>query len=398
MKIAVVGATGIIGSGTVMDLLSKHSEKVDGVLVVGRNSEKVKQFVASLKDSRAEARVADALDRQKLREILKDADACVNAAQYHVNIDVMEACLEAKCHYLDLGGMFYTTLKQKELHGRFVEKDVAAILGLGSAPGTTNIAAKYAADQLDTVEKVNIFDGIKFLGQESPVFVPPYSILTLLEEYSVDSMQFYDGEFRKMPACSGEEVVDFPEPIGKIGCFHTLHSEIATLPYSLKEKGVKEVTWKLGQPDDIKRIVKALVSIGFGDIKTLKVKDVTIDLGEFLAALIRMNIDKNKYKIAKPKSLEESQPYEIIRAAVEGKKEGRKVKYVVDVIREPNDFYANIPDPATSMPASIGSQMLAEGEIAPGVWAPEECVDITKYFKEMKRRKFKIESHTSMSL
>lgn len=47
-------------------------------------------------------------------------------------------------------------------------------------------------------------------------------------------------------------------------------------------------------------------------------------------------------------------------------------------------------DAATSMSASIGAQMLGRGEIKPGVWGPEECVDTDRFFEELKKGNFKI--------
>jgi len=34
--------------------------------------------------------------------------------------------------------------------------------------------------------------------------------------------------------------------------------------------------------------------------------------------------------------------------------------------------------------------MLGRGEIPPGVWAPEECVDTAKFFAQLKKRHFTI--------
>jgi saccharopine dehydrogenase-like NADP-dependent oxidoreductase len=377
MKIAVLGGTGIVGSGVVKDLLSEWSSGVSQVLIIGRNFKKLENLKQTLRDERVSIEVADATDKLTLVRILRGIEACVNAAQYNVNLNVMEACLEAETPYLDLGGMYYTTLEQKKLHGRFVERGVPAILGMGSAPGSTNILAKYAADQLDSVEKVNIYDAIKVIGPESQVFVPPYSIRTLLEEYSAESVQFIDGELRKVPPCSGKEIVDFPPPFGKIECYYTLHSEIATLPYSLKAKGVKEVTWKLGQPDYIKKVAASLVAVGFGVVKKVRLNNMVIEPLDFLEALIQQNIEEHQ-KIKSVTS--EEQSYEIIRVFVAGRKNNKETNYTIDLIKEPLKEYEGINDPMTSMPASIGAQMLARREIPPGVWAPEECIDTNKFF------------------
>ncbi|MCR6691472.1 MAG: saccharopine dehydrogenase NADP-binding domain-containing protein [archaeon YNP-LCB-003-016] len=388
MKIAVIGATGTEGMGIVRDLLSKWSSGVSEVLAIGRNLKRLEDLKHTIGDERLKIAVADATDKPKLVELLKGVQACVNAAQYYVNLHVMEACLEAGAPYLDLGGMYYTTLEQKKLHDKFVRRGIPAILGMGSAPGTTNILAKYAADQLDVAEIIRIYDAIKFVGPESQIFIPPYSIRTLLEEFSLESVQFINGESVKLPPRSGKEVVEFPPPFGKVECQHTLHSETATLPYTLKAKGVKEVTWRLGLPDEVRRVAESLVAVGFGVISKVKLKDIIIDPVEVLENLIRQNIEEHQ-EIVKKVS-EETKSYEIIRVIAIGEKDGGEATCTVDLIKEPQKEYEGFPDPMTAMPASIGAQMLARGGIPPGVWAPEECIDPKKYFEEMKKRKFKI--------
>jgi saccharopine dehydrogenase-like NADP-dependent oxidoreductase len=155
----------------------------------------------------------------------------------------------------------------------------------------------------------------------------------------------------------------------------------------LKAKGVKEVTWKLGLPDNIKKVAVSLEACGFGVIREIKMKGIIIKPEDFLEALIQKNIQENLDKVPQPKTIEESQPYEIIRARVTGRE---KNSQVTDLIKEPQKDYEGINDPITAIPASIAAQMLTRGEIPPGVWAPEECVNTAKFLSEMKKRKFKI--------
>jgi len=387
VQVAVIGAAGNEGSGIVKDLLSKWSEGINKVIMVDKNLERLEKMHQVLGDARIVIKIADATNKTELVKALEGINVCINAANYNVNLNVMEACLAAKTPYLDLGGMFYVTLEQKKLHEKFVKKGVPAILGMGSAPGCTNILAKYAADQLDTVKKVNLYDGMRFFGQKSLVFIPPYSIRTLLQEFSEESVQFIGGEFKKMPPCSGAEVIEFPEPVGKVECVYTLHSEIATLPYTLKDKGVKEVTWKLGLPDEVKGVAVSLASVGFGVVKEIKINDEVIKSADFLETIIQINIKENLGAITQ---LENSQSYEVIRARVIGETNSKEVEYIIDLIKEPQKDYEGINDPITAMPASIVAQMLAREEIPPGVWAPEEQVNCAKFFDEMSKRKFKI--------
>ena len=47
----------------------------------------------------------------------------------------MRACLAAGCHYIDLGGLYWLTGRQLELHEEFERAGLLALLGMGSSPG-----------------------------------------------------------------------------------------------------------------------------------------------------------------------------------------------------------------------------------------------------------------------
>ena len=79
--------------------------------------------------------------------VVDGSDACANATIQHLNLTVMEAFLKTGVHYTDMGGLFFITRKQLELHDHFKEAGVSAVLGLGSTPGVPNIQARYAADR-----------------------------------------------------------------------------------------------------------------------------------------------------------------------------------------------------------------------------------------------------------
>ena len=83
-----------------------------------------------------------------LARALEGCDVLVNSASYRVNLDAMTACLKAGCHYLDLGGLYWMTGRQLELGPRFEGAGLLALLGIGSAPGKTNLMALRAVREL----------------------------------------------------------------------------------------------------------------------------------------------------------------------------------------------------------------------------------------------------------
>lgn len=376
MKIAVVGGAGAMGSGVVKDLLSRQSEGIEKVVVLELDAERAKEKLGELLgDHRLEIKAVDARNREETSKVLKEVDACANAGPYDTIPDVMYACLDAGCHCTDLGTWGHVTMElKKELHETFVGRNISAILGMGNAPGQTNILAKYGVDQLDKVEKVSVYWAAKILGPESLVFIPPYHLPTLLLEYTTNYFQYLDGELRRVFPIDGKQTVAFPEPIGKAECFFSVHPEPITMSYSFKNKGIKEATWRLSPPVFVDRTMKSLVAVGFGDDEPLEIEGAKIVPSVFLETLVRRNIQKNKEKTIEPK-----EKYDVHRAVVEGEKEGKKLRYTVDCIGSGG----------TPINESVGVQMLARREIKPGVWFPEECIDAKKYFEEMKKRSFR---------
>src|SRR5438270_294033 len=75
---------------------------------------------------RAVGREIDARDSAQLAAALEGADVLVNSASYRLNLEAMRACLQASCHYLDLGGLYWMTHRQLELGPEFERAGLVA--------------------------------------------------------------------------------------------------------------------------------------------------------------------------------------------------------------------------------------------------------------------------------
>ena len=101
-----------------------------------------------------------------------DCDVLVNCASYRVNLEAMRACLAAGCHYIDLGGLYWLTGRQLELHEEFERAGLLALLGMGSSPGKTNVMAVAAVRRLQApVERLDVMAAGRDLDPAAPV--PP---------------------------------------------------------------------------------------------------------------------------------------------------------------------------------------------------------------------------------
>ncbi len=369
-KIVVLGGYGAMGKIIVMDL-AQYAKKMN-IVIAGRDSKKANAFIRTLHADNVTFVEADVNDIRQTAHALKGADVCVNAVQYELNEKIMRACLLANCHYLDLGGLFHMTRKQLKLHGKFKQKKLLAILGMGAAPGVTNIFAKMAMDKLNKVSEVHCRVGGKDFTviKNPPVIYFPYSPKTVLEEHSFPPMIFHQGKFEQIAARSLKTKEDFGGKIGEQTVMATLHSEVATLPKY--KPGIRECTFQISFPDDFEQKISFLVEIGLA-------KPENIDFtSKVLAQLPKPNV--------KPHDIE------MLRSFAKGTINGKlKTVYVEGLFKSNSRWGAGAGDVDTGVPPSIVAQMLAKEEITiHGVLPPELSVPVKPFVHELKRRGMKL--------
>ena len=214
--IAVIGAAGTIGRN-VAGFLEEWGAEV------------------ARRDFRLEGREhVDARDHESLARALEGAAVVVNCADYRLNLDVMSGALVAGSHYVDLGGLFHVTKRQLELDDEFRTAGLTAILGLGSAPGKTNLLASAAVRRLGAEPvSMEIWAATRDPAAADHPFPAPYSVQTLRDELQMSPMVLRAGELEEVEPLSGGAERDFPEPVGRARGIYTLHSELATLPLSI---------------------------------------------------------------------------------------------------------------------------------------------------------------------
>src|SRR5712691_3214454 len=132
--VAVVGGAGAMGRAVVFDLARQGHR----VLVVDRDLQAARRAARTYGGGRATADALDARDTPALAARLGAARAAalVNAGPFPFNLPVMAAALEARCHYLDLGGLFHTTRVQLTHDADFRRHGLLALLGWGAPPAS----------------------------------------------------------------------------------------------------------------------------------------------------------------------------------------------------------------------------------------------------------------------
>ncbi|MEM9439235.1 MAG: saccharopine dehydrogenase NADP-binding domain-containing protein [Pseudomonadota bacterium] len=393
--ITLIGGAGLMGEGIVRDLVTDRTiVELTSIRVCDLSEERLRALAAGIDDQRIDLCHLDVTHPERLREAIKGADLCINAVPTMAGhqMAIFEAALAARVDYVDLGGLGTYTTRQLAERERFKEAGVTAIIGAGADPGMSNVICRAVADELDSIDSINLYWAAEVLGDESPILIPPYSVSTVLAEYAHPSVQFLDGRHVECPPMSGIETIDLPEPWGRADFMHSPHSEQLTVPLAdgIRDKGIREFTWKLHLPKREHEAWLGLVKAGFGDFnRSVEISGVSVNPLDLLNKMMERNIAENRERIP------DQENHEIHFAIGRGTKDGRLVEVRCEVIVEPDPLYDDYVDACTSMNASIAAQLLIRNVPRPGVWAPESYFTIDEYFPELEKRNFKI-SKTSI--
>ncbi len=376
MRVAVLGAGGTIAPAIVRDLAS--SEEVDTLLLLDLDEARAQEVASrhgaeKARAARVDARAA-ASDPASLARALTECDALVNSASYRVNLDAMAACLSAGCHYLDLGGLYWMTNLQLELDPHFRRQGLLAVLGIGSAPGKTNLMARLAAHELTGVDVPVAEDGagpsvdsihVSAAGRDlSPPsgFSPPYALRTLLDELTMRPVILSDGRPQEIEPLAEAGVVEFGEPIGAGQAIYTLHSELLTFGDSF---GCREASFRLCLSPELLTELRALADAPEAEIARRASEAVPPS-----ARTVSVHL-------------------------VEASAGGRRV--TVRAVTQPMEAWGlGGGIVSTAAPAAAAVRQLARGTIdARGALPPERCIDPEIMFAELERRGCRIEVTTA---
>jgi lysine 6-dehydrogenase len=360
LNIAVLGGYGAMAQVIVRDLI--ESSGVEHVAICGRSLKKAKMFSDELKDPKALPVEVDVTNKDTLKKAIQGFDVVVNASWYEYNLDVMKAAIETGVSYVDLGGLYHMTLRQLELDHEAQTAGVTCVLGAGSTPGTMNVMAAYAAENLEHIDRVRLRSGYAVLSKKTERLQMPYSLRTILDEFTKPAPILKDGEITVVPAISLKEKFTLPEPVGEVEGFITIHSELATLPKNLG-KGVKDMDFVVAYEPDFTSAVSTIVKLGLAEKKEIVSGGIQISPFAVVSTLIESLPKENVLEV------------DIQRVEIEGKKDNADVVLQCDAVTFPHKRW-NVGGGTvdTGVPPSIVAQWIAGGKIKKrGVLPPELC-------------------------
>lgn len=385
VHLVVLGGGGAMGRITVRTLV--EDERVARVTVADVSLAAAQRTIGWLERGREKALPAacDVRDEEATADLLRGADAVLNATDYPFNLHVMRAALAARVSYADLGGLFHMTRRQYKLDEAFRDAGLTGVLGIGSTPGITNLLARVAVDRLDTVERLEIRIGSGDFRPSGAPFVAPYSIRTIFDECTLEPMVFNDGDWHAVPAMSGHEDITFPAPLGHAVAMHTLHSEVALFPVSFGGRGLRHVSFKIAFPAPFLAQLRLLVDLGLASAEPVEVREIErgvttrVAPREFVASLLASRAATNI-----PTDPDDC---DVLRVVAEGTREGAPMRLVEEMVVLPyKPWNVGAGDVDTGAPLAIAGILLAGGAArVTGVHGAELVFEPLAFLRELER-------------
>lgn len=369
----VLGADGMQGLIVVRDLLEKDYRVYTSDLYkiwIGelvRGNKNAAFAACDLRDVKATAQLI-----QKVKP-----KVVINCAEGDWNLNVYNACLQTKTHVIDLGSQVEMTKTQLAMNAAFRKAGVTAITGCGSVPGIGNVMLRHVVRKLDSVQTIHL--GFAW-DSNIKRFVPPFSIDSIIEEFTAPAPYVVNGYWRKkLPAES--KVMRYHRAIGYQETFLAIHAETYSFMHYYKRKGLENVKFYAAFPEHSVKTIQTLIDVGFANRKPIRFQGTNIVPAEFLAQMMK--------RVRTPHGYRE---WENLWVEVTGRKDRHKRTYLMEclvpTLPDWEDAGCNID---TALPAAIMAEMIYDGEIEErGSFAPEAIVPEKPFFKALKKRKMQV--------
>ena len=262
-----------LGVGSVGEVVARTlaaEPDVTEVVLADIDEARLDQVVPKLPPGSARALTLDVEDGRALRSALAEVDLVVNGLIPEVNLDVMAACLDTETHYLDLAAAGPRDVvgtadvdEELALDGAFRERGLTALVFFGIDPGTTDVFARASYDQMDTVERLTVYDGDAG-SVEGFELAPGFSPATMIEECLIlPPHAFEDGRpVRRTPLTLWREF-DFPEPVGTLRVWNIDHEESQLMPTFLAGKGLRDADFFIALPEEWVDLLLVWRQLGF---------------------------------------------------------------------------------------------------------------------------------------
>lgn len=294
MKILLLGAGGVGQSlCTIAAQRDTKGEWLEQMVVADRYFEKAQEVTDKLNDSkRFIPEVVNALNKDDIVRLAKKYEVgmiitCLDTDPF--NLIVMDACLEANCHYIDMG----LTLTERDPEDAtkitkfpgedqfikskaFEDKRLYAVCACGVEPGMIDFFAKYTEKYyFDEIEEMGVRDGGN-LAHPTNEIPFGFSIFQTAVECNLGPILWEKGKgFYSTEPLSLAEEFWLPGGIGPTRMTAIEHSEPMNIAKNIG-KGLKKTTFKIAFGEVFEDAMKNLDALGLINMDKVNVNGVEV--------------------------------------------------------------------------------------------------------------------------
>ncbi|WP_197916829.1 saccharopine dehydrogenase family protein [Thiosulfatihalobacter marinus] len=373
-KTLVVGAGGV--SHAAVHKMAMNSDIFTRITLASRTKSKCDAIAASVKERTGVTIATAALDAYKVADTVAliretGAEILVNLALPYQDLVLMDACLQAGCHYIDTANYEpedeakFEYHWQWAYHDKFRDAGLTAILGSGFDPGVTSVFAKWLKKhKLDTIRQIDVLDANG--GSNDQEFATNFNPEINLREVLAEARHWENGTWKTTPAMTHKVNFDFPA-IGPKNMYLMYHEELESLSTHFPE--IERARFWMTFGDAYIMHAKVLENVGMTRIDPVLHDGKEIIPIQFLKTLLPDPGDLGA----------ETKGKACIGDIATGQAKdgsGEKTYYIYNIC-DHQECYAEVGSQAvsytTGVPAMIGAAQLLKGNWrAPGVWNMEQ--------------------------
>ncbi len=337
MRIIVLGG-GLVGGPMAMDLAADEQFEVT---VADRDE----QVLTALEAKAAIIpTVADLSDPAAVTALVGDYDFVVDAVPGFMGFQTLKAIIEAGRNVIDIA---FFPEDPFELDALAKDNGVTAIMDCGVFPGMGSALIGRVTRKLDEVDTVLTYvGGLPEIRQWPWEYKAVFSPVDVIEEYTRPARYVENGVLVTRPALSDPELIDF-DGIGTLEAFNT--DGLRTLATTIDAPNMKEKT--LRYPGHIEKMA-VLRESGFFSGEKIEVGGQMVRPLDMTAKLLfpMWKLEPGEGDIT------------VMLIQVEGRKDGRRLRYVYD-LHDEFDHVTGVTSMArtTGYTATVALRMVAEG-------------------------------------
>ena len=368
----------IIGCGGVATVAihkcCQNSEIFEEIMIASRTKSKCDKLKAQL-DGKTKTIIhtaqVDADNVEELVALMKDfqPEVVLNLALPYQDLKIMDACLEAGCHYVDTANYEPEDTAKFEYswqwayREKFEQAGLTAILGCGFDPGVTGVFSAYALKhEFDEINYIDILDCNG--GDHGYPFATNFNPEINIREVSANGSYWEDGHWVETKPMEIKREYDFAQ-VGKKDMYLLHHEELESL--GLNIPGIKRIRFFMTFGQSYLTHLKCLENVGMTSIEPIEFEGKQIIPLQFLKAVLPDPASLGPRTVGKTN----------IGCIFQGKKDGEYKKYYLYNVCDHQECYKEVGSQAvsytTGVPAMIGAMLLLQGKWKnPGVYNVEE--------------------------